>query len=414
MKKLLSIILTLMLLLTAVCGCDGDDKGKEESKPTTSSTDTQSTDTSSEELTSSEETASVEDTSSEDPYTETVIETVTGTASDTASEVEETTEEEEEVDPDKEVRENMQGGVNFSCCEGGMPDNAKSYVYQREYYDLVADAGFNNIRFPVGLGKFVVSEAPEYLLDTEQLRRLDIAVNHALDAGLTIAIDNHGSSASYKDKELFVRVWEQIAERYRYYPSELIFELINEPSGGPDAWLNEVQMAAVEVIRKTNPTRNIVLAPNQWNGSWKLWDAACPSSLNENGQIQYDQNVIFAVHMYNPMSFTHQQGMSDDGHESHISSKSELTSVTNALEVCADYEERTGRTVWINEWGAYQGGHRGNDDCMKIYYDFVTSECARLDLAYAVWEFNQGFGIYNNSTGELYDYLVDNMVINWK
>ena len=408
MKRVIGILLVLSFLFVAVCGCENkEDNTKKESKPTSSTESV--VDTSSEELVSSEEETSSEELTSNGETSSDDEKTPTQTPDTTP----ETTPVDDSEDPDKAVRERMQGGVNMQGCEGGLSDNLDTYYYKREYYDLIAKAGFNNVRFPIGLRTMIVSEAPEYLLDTEQLRRLDIAINSAIDAGLIIAIDNHGSFAKYYEKEEFCAVWRQLAERYRYYPSELIFELINEPNGRPDEELNENQLAAIEEIRKTNPTRNICIAPNQWNGSWKIWDAACPSYLNERGQFEFDPNVIFAVHMYNPMNFTHQGGMADDKHEAHIDAPIEeyCASVTSALEVCADYEERTGRTVWINEWGAYLG-HK-QDNCMQQYYKFTTSELARLDLAYAVWEFNAGFGIFDMNAGAFKDYIIDNMIITW-
>lgn len=405
MKRLLSLVLTLVLLLAVVCGCDDNkdkDKEKVESKPTTSSSDTQSTDVLSEELTSSDEQSPVEST------TETIIETI---PADSSTESEDTSSEEEE-EKETPLRETLQGGVNFSCIDSGSDvKNIKRYIYDRKYYDLIAEAGFDHIRFPVGLGSFVVSEAPEYLLDNEALRYIDIAINHALDAGLVILLDNHHNSG-YTEPEKFKRVWEQVAERYRYYPEELMFELVNEPTSAnmSTSALNELQMQTVELIRKTNPTRTIALAPNDWNGAWKLWDCAVPSHLNERGQIEWDENVILSVHIYNTMSFTH-QGM--NGRAACHWTDEIAPSVTSALETCADYEKRTGRTVWISEWGAYQGGHRDGHGCMEKYYKHFTSECARLDLAYAVWEFNSGFGIFNSSTNEFYSYIVDNMVIEW-
>jgi len=174
-------------------------------------------------------------------------------------------------------------------------------------------------------------------------------------------------------------------------------------------------MAAVEVIRKTNPTRILALAPNQWNGYYKIWDTQIPSTLNEKGQIEYDKNIVLSVHIYNDLDFTHQGAMSSDGKASHWRD-SLAVSVTEALAACLDYEERTGRQCWISEWGAFQGGHRPGEcdlGCMEKYYKHFTSECARMDLAYAVWEFNVGFGIYDNSKNQFYDYLFDNMVIKW-
>ncbi len=454
MKKLLSIILSILLLLTAVSGCNDKKKPTENNETPASSTEQTSDiqDNASSELTSSEEASeeettsevSSEETGSTDFYYTPVEETVSEATSsdeavsseDTSTEVsstgttaseetvtseessseEETTsqaESEEEEDGERPLRETLQGGVNFSCIDSGGSGvkKASQYIYDREYYDLVAEAGFNNIRLPVGFGSLVVSEAPEYLLDNEALRYIDTAINNALDAGLVVILDNHHNSG-YTEPEKFKRIWEQLAERYQFYPEELMFELVNEPTAAniSDSNLNELQMQTVEIIRKTNPTRTIALAPNEWNGCWKLWGVEIPSKIVD-GVFTYDENIIISVHIYSPMRFSH-QGM--DGNATNVHWEDTMKKeITNNLEVCADYEERTGRTVWISEWGCYQGAHDDVEKCMAEYYKHFTSECARLDLAYAVWEFNAGFGIYNNTTKSLKSYLVDNMVIEW-
>jgi len=67
------------------------------------------------------------------------------------------------------------------------------------------------------------------------------------------------------------------------------------------------------------------------------------------------------------------------------------------LEICADYEKRTGRTVWISEWGptAYSHDSACVESCLGQYCKKFTAACAKFDLAYAIW----GFG----GTGDHWD-----------
>ena len=218
MKKIIAVLLILMMLLAVICGCNAEPA--ESSTPTQniSIEDESDIDDSSEDLTSSEEsepselTSGQPDTSSAAPIEK----------EDTPP-VESNGSESDEVVPvvnDEEVplRETLRGGVNFSCIDSGTGvKDINKYIYDRKYYDLVAEAGFDHIRFPVGMGALIVSDGPEYLLDNEALRYIDIAINHALDAGLVIILDNHHNSRE-TEKDVFVRIWEQLAERYRYYP----------------------------------------------------------------------------------------------------------------------------------------------------------------------------------------------------
>jgi len=403
MKKLLSMLLVTILLLTCVCACESksEDTASDEYEVITEVIEVP---TSTDTVSSEKEESAAEKTSTPS----TVSSKPTSSKTTSSKKTKPQKEENKKPDPDKAVRERMRAGINLTKMNGtGMTDDLSLYIYQQEYYDIIAKAGFNNIRFPVSISDMIVPGSKNYKLDKEHLKRLDIVINNALNAGLIICIDNH-FGLDYTDKEQFVAGWRQIAEYYKDYPSELIFELVNEPSDHPDSLLNANQMAAVAAIRKTNPTRNIVLAPNQWNGSWKLWDTEIPATM-VNGKRVFDQNVILAVHMYRPYDFTH-QGENREG--AHISSTSDISAaVLDVLEICADYEERTGRTVWINEWGVFQT--HGDDQCMPMYYKYVTNQLAKHDLAYAVWEFNCGYGIFDMSKKKFKDYIIDNMKLTW-
>jgi len=264
---------------------------------------------------------------------------------------------------------------------------------------------------PLGLSSLIVGSAPKYKLDEERLKYVDKAINCALDAGLTIIIDNHEGS-QYQNEELFVAVWKQIAERYKNYPKELFFELVNEPNGGSDEQCNRVQLAAYKEIRKTNPTRVVVLAPNQWNGSWKLWDCEVPKIKDKNGNMVFDENIILSVHIYSPMHFTH-QGVGENERNVHWEDEFE-EAFTAELELCADYEKRTGRTVWISEWAANIHYHDAScvESCISKYYKKFSSTCAKLDISYAVWDFYDYWSIYDINK-EKFNFRYDNLVLNW-
>jgi hypothetical protein len=67
-------------------------------------------------------------------------------------------------------------------------------------------------------------------------------------------------------KDRFLALWEQVAGHYRDYPPELLFELLNEPNDQLNASLwNRYVFEALELVRETNPTREVVIGPAQWN-----------------------------------------------------------------------------------------------------------------------------------------------------
>jgi len=77
--------------------------------------------------------------------------------------------------------------------------------------------------------------------------------------------------------------------------SRVAFELLNEPTGSLDATtLNSLVAEAVQLIRTTNPTRDIIV---DGPGS------SAPSALSQL-ELPDDPNVVAAAHVYDPELFT--------------------------------------------------------------------------------------------------------------
>lgn len=395
MKRLLSILLTLIMLLTIV-GCkdtkDPDNSSKVSKPSTSSETDNSDDDTSSEDDESF-------DTPSKDSGGEIIDETENDKGSD-----------DKKDNKDIPLREKLQGGINF---EGFNPTNPNSYIFNRTYYDLLVQSGFDHIRLPFGASNYLISDAPDYLLDTSVLRMLDVALANGIDAGLVMVLDFHHSN--YKtNPTAFKKIWRQLAERYQDWPEELMFEIMNEPNGVSDSYVNSLQLETVKIIRETNPTRTLALAANNFNHTNKLYNVEIPTYIDEKGNRKFDENVMISIHNYVTMPFTH-QGANWSGNNypgQQIFTDDIKNKVTEYLEICAKYEKQTGRTVWISEWGIYLG--KVIKEEVTKYVKHFSSECARLDLAYAYWEFNSGFGAFDNNTQQWKDYVYGALVTRWK
>lgn len=76
----------------------------------------------------------------------------------------------------------------------------------------------------------------------------------------------------------------------------MVFEILNEPHGNLEATWNDVQKSALALIRKSNPTRAVVVTPAQWGDVAGFKDLDLPD----------DPNLIVSFHLYDPMTFTHQ------------------------------------------------------------------------------------------------------------
>jgi hypothetical protein len=131
---------------------------------------------------------------------------------------------------------------------------------------------------------------------------LDWVVKNALANQLTVILDEHDfnlmASNAAGNKPKLLAFWQQVAERYKDQPNAVVFEILNEPNGQLDApaW-NALLKECLALIRKTNPTRNVIIGPPLWNNVNELDHLELPAE---------DRNIIATVHYYLPMEFTHQ------------------------------------------------------------------------------------------------------------
>ena len=90
------------------------------------------------------------------------------------------------------------------------------------------------------------------------------------------------------NKDRFLAFWRQIAERYKGQPSEVLFEILNEPNKKltPDMW-NQWLREALAIIRQTNPKRTVVIGPAAWYGINLLEKLELPEE---------DRQIIASVH----------------------------------------------------------------------------------------------------------------------
>jgi len=309
------------------------------------------------------------------------------------------------------VNTTLKKGINLSSpFESADEVDYDSWVLNKDYYLKIKQKGFDHVRIPVNFPAHAIG-APDYTVDKEFLHQVDTAIDCALDTGLVAILDFHGWSNMNKDadgnKQIFYKIWEQIAIRYQNYPANLFFELLNEPDGKADSGtspltngkLNEIQNEAIRIIRQTNPTRTLVAAVNGANGAWNIWDISLPVD---------DKNIIVSIHNYSSMKFTH-QGANWLGFSSNRVTLTQATKdeITSNLKNSQNYMIKTGRTVWISEWGIYLG--TANHDDVSEYMSFFRKQCEERGLPWCLWEFCVGFGAYDLTNDTWKDYITSNL-----
>ena len=199
----------------------------------------------------------------------------------------------------------------------GNPKTTKANV------DALKKAGFATLRLPVSWDDHF--SGASYTIDKAWMDRVEEIANYALDNGMYVIINIHhnnwiapslANEANAKDH--LVKLWPQIAERFKKHDHHLIFETMNEPRvaiDGIDDWsgkqeyfdvVNRLNRYALEAIRATggNNAKRLVMLPGYVAGS---------SDLQLNGIVlPNDKMIALSTHAYTPYSFALDQKGTDN------------------------------------------------------------------------------------------------------
>lgn len=287
-------------------------------------------------------------------------------------------------------------GVNLGNALEAPAEGEWGVMLREEFFPLIRAGGFDSVRIPIRWPAHAAAAAP-YTIDPAFFARVDWAVEQARSVGLAVVISMHhyeeimADPATHHDR--FVALWEQIAAHYRAQPPDLYFELLNEPNAAldPPTW-NAFLRDALAAVRRTNPTRTVVVGPAGWNGIDYLPRLQLPPD---------DRHLIVTVHYYNPFHFTHQGAEWVAGSQPWLGTTwqgtaSEQVAVTLDLDRAARWAREQNRPLYLGEFGAYS---KADMDSRVRWTAFVARQAEARGMSWAYWEFCAGFGVYDRASG---------------
>jgi endoglucanase len=267
----------------------------------------------------------------------------------------------------------------------------------------MADRGFKSIRIPVTWFNHM-GTAPDYKIDKIWMDRVEAVVNYALDANLYVTINIHHDDyhidhkgswliPTYEKQEevtdQLIKVWTQIAERFKDYGDHLLFETMNEPrvTGGPDEWnggtqehrevINAFNVAIVNTIRATggNNKERFILVPQV---------GANMDATLENMVVPDDSNIIVTVHAYHPFNFTISDPK-DEQSTDRWGTPLEVAEIENMHNKLNQKFISKGIGVVLGEWGV---DNRDNYDQRVNYYETLTNICKKNGVTPVPWVYD--------------------------
>ena len=268
------------------------------------------------------------------------------------------------------------------------------HVIEERSFKLVKEAGFDTVRIPIRWSAHT-GAGPDYKINETFFTRVTNVINQALAQDLKVIINVHHFEELNEDPEAnfakFIALWKQIAPRYAGLPETVYFEVLNEPNGklGGDI-MRRVLKAGFEEIRKTNPTRILILGGEDWSGI---------KSVPSIPQID-DDNQVYTIHYYDPFKFTHQKASWTDLENSgrvNWGSRADKEELKRAADYAKNVQRQTGVPLFVGEMGAYEKAPY--DDVVK-YTEASRKAFEDAGLSWCVWNFTATFPFYDSNKRE--------------
>ena len=298
--------------------------------------------------------------------------------------------------------------------------------FTRQDLNNIKSLGCDVVRLPINLHSMTAG-APDYAVDPLFYYFLDQVVDIAEELELHLILDNHTfDPAENTDPNIgdaLIAVWTQIAGHYKNRSTFLYYEVLNEPHGISDAAWNTIQQKVVQAIRSVDQTHTIIIGPAGWNGY---------------NNLQYmpdytDDNLIYTFHFYDPFLFTHQGADWTDPSMAPLAgvpfpydaarmptcppelvgtwiqnsmnsyrNDGTVARVKQLIDIAATFKTERNVALFCGEFGAYIPNSQ--DDDRVYYYNIVRNYLEEKGIAWTIWDYRGGFGLFEKGTSEMFDY----------
>lgn len=263
-----------------------------------------------------------------------------------------------------------------------------------EDFARIKAKGFDTVRIPIRWNDYT-GPGPDYKIEPAFADHVKGIVDSALANDLNVMLNIHHFHELMEDPAgempKFEALWKQIAPQFADYPDDLWFEFLNEPSKELTGDLMQYsQEVAVEVIRKTNPDRVIILGGEFWSNFRQLETNIAPP----------DDNIVYTFHYYEPFDFTHylaewtKPNMPDTPRG--WGNKQDRADLKAAVATVTAYRDQVSRPIFLGEFGAYTSLE--HDDRMR-WIKAVRSEMEAADIPWCLWAYANTFPVYDAKSG---------------
>ena len=282
-----------------------------------------------------------------------------------------------------------------------------SPVITKDIIQGYADAGFGVIRIPVSWSNLMDED---YTIDKDYMKRVKQIVNWVLECGMKAIVNLHADGGWISNfptdteecMKKYEAIWTQVAEEFKDYPLDLMFESLNEEGGWDSLWnhysgsdegkaesygiLGDINQTFVDIVRASggnNELRHLLIAGYQTNIELTCDEAFV---LPDDPAGRY----AISVHYYAPSTFAIiTQDASWGEARSTWGTEEDYEYLNWAFDYLYDTYVANGIPVIVGEYGCATG-----NKIPPQYENYLSSVCEAIytrGMCPVLWDTPGGF-----------------------